>query len=100
MTSIGDTTITLGTTTYDLVSGAPIHYRGYLLAVSQVPLNTEATVALDSAGAVEAVWPTADSALPPRPVLSGTISAITGSSLTMDGYPLALASTVAVRADG
>jgi hypothetical protein len=97
ITALGSSTITLGTTTYDMVSGAPIHYRGYLLAASQVPLNTEATVELDRAGAVEAVWLNTDSALPPTPVISGTITAINSTQLTINGYTLTLASNVAVR---
>lgn len=100
VTAISATNITLGTTTYALVSGAPIHYGRYLLTTAMVPLNTTATVELNSAGEVEAVWLASDANLPRNSHISGTITAVSSTAISLDGYTLSIAPNVVVRADG
>ncbi len=100
ITAISPTSISLGTTSYTVISGAPIHYRGYILTSAQVPINTLATVQLDSAGAVEAIWLHSDSNLPAKPQVSGTIQAVSSTSIEVSGHTLPVASNVVVRADG
>lgn len=99
VTGITASTITLGSTTYNLASGVVIRYGPFMLPWSQVTLNTKATVALNNSGAVDAVWLHADSSLPPRPMLFGNISAVTSNSITIDGYTLPVSSSVVVKAD-
>lgn len=97
VTAITSTTITIGTTTYTLDANAAIRYHDFQLVWSQVPVGSPATVALDSSGNVSSVWLQADANLPTGSVVSGTVTQVSTSSITIGGYTLAVSSNVVVK---
>ena len=98
VTAISSTSITVGTTVYPLMPGALIHYHDFILTTATVPLNSLAAVDLNSAGTVTAVWLSTDPNLPQSPTISGLLTAVTSTSITLNGYTLTVIPNVLVRA--
>lgn len=99
VTAVTATTITIGSTMYTLAANAQIHYHGYTLTPSEVPTGGMAVAALDSSGNVQSVWLLQDTNLPAGRAVGGTITAVSGTSITIGGYTLPVSSSVIVRAD-
>lgn len=97
VTAVTASTITLGSRAYTLAPGAVVHYRHFMLSVTQVPLKSTATIALNHNGEVTAVWLHQDANLPPRSTFQGMISGVTSNSLTIDGHTLPVSSSVSVK---
>ncbi len=100
ITAVTATSITLGSTSYALATNVSVRYDEYTLTVAEIPVSTQAIVFLNSSGAVRAIRLKSDPSLPARPVLRGTITAASSSSITIDGYTLPVSANVTVRADG
>jgi hypothetical protein len=86
-------TVTVGTVTYPYAASVTIDYRGYRLTPTQVPVGSEAVLRLNAQGAVAWMALKTDALLPPTRDVTGTISAISGNTVTLAGYPLVMAPT-------
>ncbi|PSR20182.1 MAG: hypothetical protein C7B45_16095 [Sulfobacillus acidophilus] len=100
ITAVTATSITLGSTTYTLAANVSVHYHEYSLSVAEIPVNTKAVIFLNGSGVVTAIRLSSDPSLPAHPVLRGTITAISSSSITIDGYTLPVSANVTIKSDG
>lgn len=86
------TSITIGANTYTYAPGARIRYREYgNLSPLAISVGSDVVARLNSAGQVTEVRVLSDTGLPARREVSGTVSAVNGSTITVDGYTLTLA---------
>lgn len=86
------TSITIGGNTYTYAPGARIQYHGYKhLNPLAIAVGSQALVRLNGAGQVVDVRVLSDTSLPAQREVSGTVSAVNGSTITVDGYTLTMA---------
>lgn len=85
-------TIRVGPYSLPLASFVPVTYRDFQLTLGAVTAGSTVKVNLDSSGTVNRINIQDDPALPSSDTVTGTIQSVTGSSITVDGYTLTLAS--------
>ncbi len=90
------TSVTINGTTYPYASNVRIQYHDYSLTAAQVPAGSNASLKLNSSGQVTGMALMSDANLPAMPVVSGTISALTSTSVTIGSYTLSLAPQMTV----
>lgn len=91
ITAVSATSITIGSYTLTLSSSAEVQYHDYRLTVADIPLGVEAKAKLDSTtGDVTKIKLLADPNLPSSRSISGSVTAIGSSSISLDGYTLTL----------
>lgn len=100
ITAVSTNTITVGSTVYPMASNISVRFGPFTLSAQSIPVNSTATLRLNSSGEVTAIWLRSDSNLPRRPMLMGKISAVSTSTITIDGYTLPVTSSTTVKADG
>lgn len=96
VSAMTSTSVTIAGTTYPLASSVEVRYLDYHLTASAVTAGLSATVHVDSKGEVTRIRLLSYPALPPKKTITGTVSAISGTSVTIDGYTLAFASNLTV----
>ncbi len=89
----GPRTIQVRSYTLALAPQVKIRYHSWRLNLSEVPDGARAKVHLTQSALVSQIKLFTDSALPPQPTVTGTVSAVYQSGLTVKGYPLRYASS-------
>ncbi len=84
--------LTVAGTTYPYAANVRVRYHSYVLTASQIPVGSTAVAHLNNNGQVSLVWLKSDANLPASSHLSGTISAVSPSSISLQGYSLSFAS--------
>lgn len=95
--NISASTIQVGTYVLGLATSVAVHYHDYQLTLAQVPVGATAKVLVDRAGLVTAIKLQSDAEIPAQHSFTGTITGLTGSSLQVGSYTLALAPQVKVK---
>lgn len=88
ITQISGSTITIDGYKLGVVSAVPVSYQDYQLTWSAVKAGMTAKVNLDSQGMVNKIQLQSDPNLPASDSLTGPVSAVGSSSITLDGYTL------------
>lgn len=90
------TSVTINGTTYPYATNVQIQYRDYSLTPAQVPTGSNASLQLNSSGQITSMKLMTDANLPSMPFVTGTISAVTSTSVTIGSYTLTLAPQMTV----
>ncbi len=92
VSAISPTGLTIGSTTYAYATSVRVRYHGYVLTTSDIPVGSTLVAHLNASGQIDAVLLKSDSGLPASHHLTGTISAVSPSTISLNGYSLTLAS--------
>lgn len=96
VTADSSSSITIGSTTYPYAADVIIRYHQYVLTPTQVPTGSMATVKLNALRQAQEVVLRSDANLPQKHEISGTISMVSGNTMTISGYTLTMAPTFSV----
>ncbi len=95
VSSMSGTAITVNGTSYPLAAAVAIHYHDWNLTGQPLPQGTAVKLSVTN-GTVDRIEVLSDPALPQSQTVRGIISQFTSTTLTIDGYTLTLAPSVAV----
>lgn len=96
VTAISPSTIAVASQTLPLASGVSVHYQDKTIALSQLATGAMVKLSLTS-GVVTAIEVASDPGLPPGNSVTGQITAVSPTTVTLGGYVLTLASSLQVN---
>lgn len=95
--SITSSTIQVGSYTLPLASSVSVNYHDRQLTLAQVPAGATAKVIINSSGQVTKIHLLSDPSIPRGEWVSGTIGAVSATTIQIGSYTLALAANVQVK---
>lgn len=97
ISAISSTSITIGSYTLALSPSVEVRFHDHVLTVGEVPTGVDAKVNLDKNLEVTKIQLQSDPNLPNGNSASGTITAVTATSITIGTYTLTLSSSAEVQ---
>lgn len=96
VTAASLTSITVAGKTFPVASGVSVHYQDKTIAMGQVVIGAVVKLGFQG-GVVTAIQVSTDPGLPPGNSVTGQITAVTPTSITVGGYVLTLGSSLNVK---
>lgn len=100
ITAVSATSITIGKYTLALAPNASVTYHSFSVPVANVPTGVKAHAVLNRQAAVVRLVLFTDSSLPVSRTVTGTVTSISATSITVNGFDLTFAQSAAATYQG